>query len=149
MAIDWIIHYVTNHYTCEVCGKKPEESPIHFPGFANIHTHGLERYGQKELCLCLDLGMEVAKNLLNTLGMRVAKGETIFTEGIRTDILSPNPETGKEYDVQLISFDGDDNIYIILPDENGKLPMDGDECDMPYRYQEIYADIISKDKKRI
>jgi hypothetical protein len=73
------------------------------------------------------------------MGLRIADNETVFTEGIRTDIL----ENGM--DVELISFDNDPTLYIILPDANGKLPSDED-CVEPYKYQYEYAKIISEDE---
>jgi hypothetical protein len=73
------------------------------------------------------------------MGLRVADGETVFTEGIRTDIL----ENGM--DVQLMTFDNDPTLYVILPDPNGKLPMD-DDCEEPYKFQYEYAKMISEDE---
>ena len=72
------------------------------------------------------------------MGLRVAKGETVFTEGIRTDILK------NEMNVQLLCFDNDPTLYIILPDANGKLPLD-DDCEEPFKYQYEYAKLISED----
>ena len=131
---DWLIHYV-------VPTVDKSKSPDYFyePYFSNIHTHGLDKYGHRELCLCIALPSETACGLLNTLGMRIANKDTVFTEGIRTDVLSNG------MDVQFITFDNDPTLYIILPDANGKLPMDSD-CEEPYCYQEKYAKLISDNK---
>lgn len=117
------------------------DNGIECPYIGNYHTHGLNEYNnQRELCLVLALPAKQAKGLLNNMSMRVAKNETVFTEGIRTDILSNN------MDVQLLSFDDDPVLYVILPDANGKLPMD-DDCEEPFKYQYEYAKLISDDNK--
>jgi hypothetical protein len=36
--------------------------------------------------------------------------------------------------VQFLTFDNDPTLYVILPDENGKLPSDED-CKEPYKFQ--------------
>lgn len=134
---DWMVHYVT-------ATVDRSKSPDYYyePYFGNIHTHGLNKYNHRELCLSIGLPSRIACGLLNTMGMRIANGETVFTEGIRTDILSNG------MDVQLISFDNDSTLYVILPDENGKLPMDAD-CKEPYCYQEKYAKLISDNKDAV
>lgn len=110
------------------------------PCIGNYHTHGLHEYNnQRELCIVLNLSEKIAKGILNSMGMRVAEGETIFTEGIRNDII----ENG--WDVQLLSFDGDPTLYIIFPDENGRLPSD-DDCDEPFKSQYRYAKLVSEDR---
>ena len=111
-----------------------------YPYIGNFHTHGLNEYNnQRELCIVLAIPGRRAATLINTMGLRVAENETVFTEGIRTDIL----ENGM--DVELISFDNDPTLYIILPDANGKLPSDED-CVEPYKYQYEYAKLISDDE---
>lgn len=128
--VTWIIHGITDMQSV-------------FPGkeyIGNFHTHGLTDYNnQRELCLVLAFPMDTATSLLNNMGIRVAKGETVFTEGIRTDIL----ENGM--DVQLLSFDNDPTLYVILPDPKGKLPLDED-CEEPFKYQYTYAELISKEE---
>ena len=133
MIPDWMIHYV-------VPTVDRSKSPAYYyePYFANIHTHGLDKYNHRELCISINIGQETAKELLNSLGMRIVHGD-VFTEGIRTDILKGN------YDVQFITFDNDQTLYMILPDINNKLPMDSD-CEEPYCYQEKYAKLISDNK---
>ena len=133
MIPDWMIHYVAPT-------ADRSKSPVYYyePYFANIHTHGLDKYNHRELCISINIGQETAKELLNSLGMRIVHGD-VFTEGIRTDILT------NDYDVQFITFDNDPTLYMILPDVNNKLPMDSD-CEEPYCYQEKYAKLISDNK---
>ena len=109
-----------------------------YPFIGNYHTHGLDRYGQKELCIVLNLPYETACGILNTMGQRVKDEETIFTEGIRTDVLK------NEMDVELLAFDDDPVLYIIFPDTDGKLPMD-DDCKEPYKFQHDYATLLHND----
>lgn len=134
MTPDWMIHYVA-----PTVDKSKSPAYYYEPYFANIHTHGLNQHNHRELCISIGIGQETAKALLNSLGMRIANGE-VFTEGIRTDILKG------DYDVQFITFDNDSTLYVILPDENNKLPMDSD-CKEPYCYQERYAKLISDNKE--
>lgn len=133
---DWIIHYVQNH-DCDICGKH-EENNIGFPAFANIHTHGLVSYGHPEICIPLDVGQEVAMNLLNTLGYRITVHNETFEEGYNDDILADG------YRAKFIKFNEDDKLYLILPDANNRLPED-DLCEIPYSYQLLYAEIIHDD----
>lgn len=134
---DWIIHYVQNH-DCDICGKH-EENPIGFNGFANIHTHGLKLHGHSEICIPLDIGMDIATNVLNTLGQRIVLNNEVFEEGYNETILANG------YKVRFIKFDGDDMLYLILPDVNNNLPGD-DKCEFPYSSQLFYAEIIHSDK---
>ena len=131
---DWIIHYVA-----PTVDRSKSPAYYYEPYFADIHTHGLDKYNPRELCICICIGQEKAKELLNTLGMRIVNGD-VFTEAIRTDILT------NDYDAQFIIFDNDPTLYMILPDVNNKLPMDSD-CEEPYCYQEKYAKIISDNKE--
>ena len=136
--VTWKIHDVLD--TEKIYEEKDNKK---YPYMGNFHTHGLNEYNnQKELCIVLALEKEKAAGLLNSMGIRVANGETVFTEGTRTDILK------NEMKVQLLSFDNDPTLYVILPDSNGKLPDDKD-CKEPYKYQYKYAKMISKDKEYI
>lgn len=141
MARDWIIHYVSNN-GCACCGtSKNTNNPSYYNllGFANVHTHGLDEHGQRELCIVMDIGLERAGALLNAMGDRVAKGETKFEEGVRTDVL------GNGMPVGFIAFDNDPTLYVMLPDANGVLPGDA-SCEAPYACQEEYAELISKNQ---
>lgn len=131
--VTWIIHGIT-----DLESIFPNEKYI-----GNFHTHGLNEYNnQRELCIVLNIPGNTAKGLLNSMGLRVANGETVFTEGIRTDILDNG------MDVQLMTFDNDPTLYVILPDPNGKLPMD-DDCEEPYKFQYEYAKLIHDDEQYV
>ena len=71
------------------------------------------------------------------MGDRVATKGILFREEIRTDLLVNGML------VQLMSCEDSPNmLYVILPDENGRLPMDAD-CAEPYNYQYEYAKLLS------
>lgn len=133
---DWIIHYVQGH-TCDICNAHNEEY-LGFYGFANIHTHGLEKYNHPEICIPLDIGGDVAVHLLNTLGYRIAIANERFQEGEDHTVLAGN------YTARFVKFDMDDKLYLILPDVNNRLPGDI-QCESPYSQQLFYAEIIHND----
>lgn len=136
--VTWVIHGVFD--TEEIFNEQEHKEHLYM---GNFHTHGLNEYNnQRELCIVLALEGKVAAGLLNSMGIRVANNETTFTEGIRTDIL----ENGM--DVQLLSLDNDPTLYVILPDENGKLPSDNN-CKEPFKNQYEYAKLISENKDYI
>ena len=141
--VDWVVHYVTTQDRCPECAESHhvQEDPPQYkmPHFGNTHTHGLDKHNQREICIVLDIGAECACGILNQCGMRVLFGETVFTEGIRRDVLQ------NDYDVKFITFDNDPTLYMILPDSKNRFP-DNPFCDFPYSMQEIYAKIISDDK---
>ena len=105
----------------------------------NFHTHGLDLYGHRELCIVLNMPQEKAGELLNNMGLMISKKGRTFSEGIQKDVLQ------NDYDVELISFEDDPTLYVILPDVNNKFPSDAD-CEEGYNYQYEYARIISEDK---
>ena len=121
-VIDWIIHYVQEH-DCEICGKH-EDNPIGFTGFANIHTHGLNKYNHKELCIPLDLGYKLAVTILNQCGLRIKLGNEKFVPGFHDSIIQNLP-------VLFYEFENSNTLYMIIPDPNGKFPED-DDCKFPY-----------------
>lgn len=135
-VIDWIIHYVQEH-DCEICGKH-EDNLIGFTGFANIHTHGLNKYNHKELCIPLDLGYKLAVTILNQCGLRIKLGNEKFVPGFNDSIIQNLP-------VLFYEFENSNTLYMIIPDPNGKFPED-DDCEFPYNKQLLYAQIIEEDK---
>ena len=135
-VIDWIIHYVQEH-DCEICGKH-EDNPIGFTGFANIHTHGLNKYNHKELCIPLDLGYKLAITILNQCGLRIKLGNEKFVPGFNDSIIHNLP-------LLFYEFENSNTLYMIIPDPNGKFPED-DDCEFPYNKQLLYAQIIEEDK---
>lgn len=134
--VDWLIHYVQEH-DCEICGKH-EENSIGFTGFANIHTHGLDKYSHKELCIPLDLGMKLAGTILNNCGIRIKLEQEKFVPGKDESVI-------KGFPVIFHEFENSDTLYMIMPDPNGNFP-DDEECEFPYNKQLFYAQIIEEDK---
>ncbi len=135
-VIDWMIHYVQEH-DCECCGKH-NENPIGFTGFANIHTHGLDKYNHKELCIPFDIGFKLAGTILNNCGLRIKLEHQEFVPGKNDSVIRNLP-------VLFHEFKNSDTLYMIMPDPNGKFP-DDEDCEFPYNKQLLYAEIIEKDK---
>lgn len=135
-TVDWMIHYVSNKY-CDCCGEL-EESPISFPLFANIHTHGLDKYNHKELCIPLELDFNIACQILNQCGLRIKYDNVKYVPG-RDDTVIQN------FPVLFYEFPNSNTLYMIMPDTNGKFP-DEEGCEFPYNRQLLYAQIIEEDK---
>lgn len=138
---DWTIHYVQDH-DCEKCGKHDEQQNTMYHNtdcsyIANVHTHGLNKYGHSEICIVLDLGMEVCGRVLNALGQRIACNYERFEEGYNDTVLANG------YKVKFMRFGNNDTLYLILPDANNNLPEDFG-CKIPYCYQIPYAKMINK-----
>lgn len=134
-VIDWVIHYVQNH-DYEICGKH-NENPIGFTGFANIHTHGLNKYNHKELCIPLDIGFKLSGTILNQCGIRIKLEHKEYVPGKDYSVIQNLP-------VLFYEFDNSNTLYMIMPDPNGKFPED-DGCEFPYNKQILYAKIIEED----
>ncbi len=128
----WVLHSII-----------PEEDDIKIGEFfGNIHTHGLNDYGHRELCIAFNINPHVSGGLLNALGMDIANNNLILKEGIVHDKLKNG------FDLKIITFKNDPTLYIILPDPNNKFPEDAD-CDPEYAKQELYAKHISEKKDYI
>ncbi len=124
--VDWMIHYVFD--------EAPDKEHL-----ANCHTHGLDKHNHRELCMVLALPQETVCGVLNSMGIRIAFEGKVFPEGIHTDIL-------QGYNAEIYSLPDDPTLYLIVPDENNKLPSD-EGCKFPYNMQYEYAKIISENKK--
>ena len=128
---DWIIHYVSNSVRCVTCVAPKTEL---IPGSANIHTHGMEKYKHLDFQLVLNLDMQTAGYILNTLGERVRDGERFkngdYVKGIFLDC-----------DVRLETFreDGRKVLRVIIPDQNNIFP-DEPSCNKMYQIQMINTD---------
>lgn len=134
--VDWIIHYVNNNF-CDCCGVQ-EQSPISFPAFANIHTHGLDRYNHKELCIPLELDSDIACQILNQCGLKIKYDNMKYVQGKQEGVIQGFP-------VLFYELPNSNTLYMILPDPNGKFP-DDEGCEFPYNKQLIYSQIIEEDK---
>lgn len=151
--VDWILHAI-DEGSCACCHpEKAEEfrkqehpvTPSIFPMFFNIHSHGLERHGQRNLCTVIDIGASVCARIINAMGLNVAGGyHAPYGPGVHDDILASGMP------VELMEFPDDPTLYIIFPDEQGRLPadetIDEDKCDFPYSRQKAYARIIHEDR---
>lgn len=134
--VDWVIHYVQEH-DCEICNKHVS-NPIGFTGFANVHTHGLDKYNHKELCISIDIGFELACQILNNCGLRIKLENHEFISGKDYSVI-------RNFPVLFHEFENSNTLYMILPDSNGKFPND-EGCEFPYNKQLLYAHIIEEDK---
>lgn len=129
MQIDWKIVYVSNEYTCEVCGKKEQ----HYVDYiCNAYTSGLqENYGHQEIRIILDMGPQEIARILNTIGMRIRDGET-FKPG---DMISG---IYLDCDLRVDSIDEEDDtisaLRLIIPDSKNRFPED-ELCDEIYALQ--------------
>lgn len=135
-AVDWVIHYVQEH-DCECCGMH-NPNPIGFTGFANIHTHGLNKHNHKEICIPLDIGMQLAGTILNNCGLKIKLENHEYVPGKDYSVIQNFP-------VLFYEFENSNTLYMIMPDPNGKFPEDED-CEFPYNKQLLYAQIIEEDK---
>lgn len=128
----WIIHNVFGYETL------PEKD---FEYFGNFHTHGLNEYGHRELCICINIPQEVACGILNACGMMIANNGETFEKGISNKVL----EDG--YNVFFEEYPDDPVLYIFLPDENNKFPQNND-CNELYKLQGKYAKYISENENK-
>ncbi len=126
--IDWMIHFVNM--------ADPENEML-----GNSHTHGLDRHGHRELCIVLNMDPAVAGNVLNSMGIMIVSDGVKFTEGIREDVLRGG------YNVEIKTIENDPVLYVILPDEKNRLPLD-EGCAFPYNMQYEYMKLISEHTKK-
>lgn len=138
MKPDWKIMYVQEH-CCEFCGKHgPKEQHNSHEGLANFlnaYTLGLKKYDHDELCIVFDIeSPNTVATILNILGFRIRDNHEKFEPGINEDIL-------EDARVEFYRPEGSKILYLLLPDDNGKLPGE-DGCLYPFDQQRRYADII-------
>ena len=126
--IDWIIHYVF----------PDSEEELNLYGI-DAHTHGLKKHNHPELMIVLPMEGEEVANILNSLGCRILEGERFDIEGIRRDVFADKTP------VLLLkeSFWGEENVVILLSDENGNVPGDG-QCSKEYDMQLQYLNNLKK-----
>lgn len=124
----WVIHNViSDEETRENAGQY----------FGNCHTHGLNKYGHRELCFVLALEPQLLGSLLNDIGMKIANEGAAYAEGLIPNIL------GSGYELKGYTIKDDPTLYLFMPDENNKFP--GDEgCNPDFVMQEKYARYISE-----
>ena len=123
---DWIIHYVF--------GEGDD-----YGLFADIHTHGLEKYNHPELLITIALPQEIVGAILNNLGIRITNGERFDESELRTDIIANNVPV-KVFNTCV----NEKNIsLLIFPDKNLKFP-DDEACEFPYNEQYKYLEKIKE-----
>ena len=129
--IDWIIHLVANGVECEDCGE--QEHSFH-AYLCNAHTHGMEKYHHMDFQMVLHLPAAEICRILNTLGLRVQKGEQFYdgayVSGIYEDCnirLQEFEETGRKV------------LRVIIPDAKNIFPENTD-CAEPYNLQLLETD---------
>lgn len=107
----------------------------------DAHTVGLMQYGHPELAIVVSIPVEIAGEILNTLGNRVVNGERFDIPGVYENILQD------DYPVRLVHAEyglGEEKMVLILPDEFRRLPEDLG-CMTPYNLQLEYLRRIKDD----
>lgn len=113
--VDWIIHQVIG-----------EEGIVY-------HTHGLNRHGLTELELNLPIAPKQAQSYVNIIANYLVTNNIIIKDEYvdEKNIFNYNAFFKR---VKGIYGNGEENIRIIFPDENGLYPWDND-CKEPYKSQ--------------
>lgn len=111
-----------------------EENKKFLEGLGNAHTHGMEKYGLKNLCLGVDLSPERTSYILNEVSELMADPtEDMDMKKIHFLHNSYGTVTLKFRMVEAKCFD-EPVILIVTDDPNGRFP--GDKmCLEPYKYQ--------------
>ena len=148
---DWEIHYVADPYDFEFEGSEylPEVNEEDKDEYmANIHTHGLlESYHHPEITLTIALQPQDASRILNAIGHKIAEGAKYKPFKEYTKLFDMKDiTTGKirHMPIKFIIFPEivrgvqDTNLYLILPDEEGRFPGEPN-CQYPFNMQECYA----------
>ena len=125
-VIDWVIHFVANGVACAECGKM-EDTFIEYA--CNAHTHGMQKYNHMDFQMVLHTSQEDMGYILNTLGMRVRKGERFKPGDMVSGIFL-------DCDIRLDEFQECDRkvLRVIIPDGKNRFPEDPN-CDYPYSFQ--------------
>lgn len=97
----------------------------------NAHTHGMENYGKKNLCLALNLCEEKTSKILNTVADLVCDpDEEMDPRAIHVVEDDHDQEWLRFILVPVMCFDEIDDL-IVLADRNNKFPFDIG-CEEPY-----------------
>lgn len=112
--IDWIIHLVMNGAVCEHCGRVTDEF---VPYSCNAHTHGMEKYDHMDFQLVLKLPVEEIARILNTMGLRVQRGERFKAGDMVSGIYA-------DCEVRLDEFEECDRkvLRVVIPDKHNRFP---------------------------
>lgn len=111
-AVDWVVHGVIDDKNNRVV----------------YHTHGLDKYGSLELELNLSVEQKVAMDILNSVGIEIAKGKKYIDGDIDETLLTCKIAFKK---VKGIFGYGEMNLRVIVPDPNFKFPWE-EGCQKEY-----------------
>ena len=125
---------------CDECKKAGEkdEYPYNQDLCRLVHTEGFKDIGHPEIATVLNVDPAKITMIFNSMGLEIVEGKRRFD----------NPDDYEEvvangYTVRIVKYDGDDMLYMFLPDENNKFP--GDKgCGEGFKLQDKYAKAISK-----
>lgn len=98
----WFAHYVFDDPSC--------------PYKVNIHTHGLEKYGHRDLQVCFPIPKEIIHNILIDIVEEIKKGKK-YVAGIKYSGIIKN------YDLEFSQSEenGRPVMRIIFPDKHGNI----------------------------
>ena len=138
--VDWLITLDGNGVTCEECGKTENRF---IKGYCNAQTIGMYKYSHPEFQMVLHTDHKLIMYTLNSLGLKVQKGQ-VFKDGDIVDDLFEG------YVAKLKEFveDGKKLLRVLIPDQNHKFP-DDEGCQLEYTYQalpieDLYNSITTK-----
>lgn len=118
----WTIHLVT---------EEPDK-PIFHPGMCDAHTHGLDKYGSKEIQFVLGFSPQNIGYILNTVGEMVRDGLKLH-DGMYIENICADEAKIKVFETKDVF--GDPVFRLIMPDGEFKYPEDSEEY--PYNLQYI------------
>ncbi len=131
--IDWVIHITHNGVKCADCGKE-EDAFLQY--LANVHTHGMEKYGHRDFQLVLQISNPEIGWILNTLGQMVQAGHRFHNGEFVNGIFEDCPIRLKEF-----VENGRMVLRVIIPDKHNVFPEDP-KCEAPYRFQLLSTDAL-------
>ena len=87
--------------------------------FADIYTEGLERYyDHPEVAMALNIGQELVYKIFDIVLDNITTDESYtLTPGLYDDIL-------ENFSVMVVEGEVTKRLYLLLPDKEGKFPMD-------------------------
>ena len=125
MRRDWDIHIVRPTAEEVEAGRNPFRENM-----ADAHTHGLDKYGSKELQIVLPLEPGLIGYILNTVGGQIRDG-LVLNDGMLIGGLF-------EGDVKLKVYETADVFRLILPDTKFRFPEESDEDPYCLQYMSPY-----------
>ena len=131
--MDWIIHVV----------EQDKNKILRFPYLTDFHTHGLEKYGLKNLCMFFDYGDNgvTNANLINTIAQMMVNGEHFSTNNLHY-IDDENGDILYRFALTEFNWHGEDLLKIIVLDENYQIP----EIDSSFDKNETYEEFDNTER---